>query len=281
MSNKSQYPSITNTDGSVNWVSILLLSIAGIMFVAISYFVLKTVYSQYNNTVQSEPWLVETSKSASVQSIFPGKNIPLSNDGKFGIEFSYSLWMYIDEWEDNSTFKDNHNDNDKKGMLKHILHKGDNIANPNQAPGLWLKRVNNDLRIVVKMNTFNTYDKCEEENCYMERCEIGNIPLNKWIHITLVTINKNVDLYVNGFLKKRCLLQGLPRQNNGDVYLNAFNGFRGFLSRVRYFNYALPIWKIEQIMHQGPSNYVGPDISKAVPPYFAYNWWAQKFGIPS
>jgi hypothetical protein len=275
MPNTSQYTkAIKNPDGSINWISLILFVIALSVFVAISYFVRKTILRQYQNTVQGEPWLVETTKSASSQQIFPGKSIPRSNDGKFGIEFSYSVWIYVDEWSDESRIKD------ETGQINHILHKGDELANPNQAPGIWLQRVKNDLRIVVKMNTFSTYTGCQGEACYLERCDIGNIPLNKWVHLTLVTINKNIDLYINGFLKKRCLLKGLPRQNDGDVYINSFGGFRGFLSRVRYFNYALPIWKIEQIMRQGPSTYVGPDISKAVPPYLAYNWWDQKFGIP-
>jgi hypothetical protein len=266
---------IKNPDGSTNWISIILFVIALSVLVAILFFVIKTILGQYQNTVQGEPWLVETTKSASSQQIFPGKNIPRSSDGQYGIEFSYSVWIYVDEWSDDSRFQD------ENGLINHILHKGDALANPNQSPGIWLQRVGSDLRIVVKMNTFNIYDGCKGEACYLEKCEIGNIPLNKWVHLTLVTINKNIDLYINGFLKKRCLLKGLPRQNDGDVYINSFGGFRGFLSRVRYFNYAVPIWKIEQIIRQGPSNYYGPDISKTVPPYLAYNWWSQKFGIPN
>jgi hypothetical protein len=281
MANTSQYTkALKNPDGSINWVSTLMFLIALGVLVAILYFVFKTIKDQYSNTVSGEPWLVETTKSASSQQIVPGSGIPRSNDGQFGIEFSYSLWMYIDEWSDDSRFK-TIDENGNQVQLSHVLHKGDSLANPNQTPGIWLQRFDNDLRVVVKMNTFNTFEGCKGESCYLEKCSIGNIPLNKWVHLTLSVINRNVDLYINGYLKKRCLLKGLPRQNDGDVYLNAFGGFRGFLSRVRYFNYALPVWKIEQIMKQGPSPYTGPDLSSTVPPYLAYNWWEQKFGIPN
>ena len=34
--------------------------------------------------------------------------------------------------------------------------------------------------------------------------------MNKWFHITIVLMNKYVDIYVNGILKKRCKLNGIP-----------------------------------------------------------------------
>ncbi len=280
MVNTTKYTkAVKNPDGSIKWASLSMFIIAFGVLLAILYFVYNTVITQYDTVQEGEPWLVETTKDASTQQIFPGKNIPRSNDGQFGIEFSYALWVYIDKWTGETRYS-TIDENGNRVRLSHVLHKGDSLANPNQAPGIWLQQVKNDLRFVVKTNTFHTYDGCEGESCYLEKCHIGNIPVNKWVHLTVVAINRNIDLYINGFLKKRCLLKGVIRQNEGDVYMNSFGGFKGFMSKVRYFNYALPIWKIEQIVKQGPSEYIGPDISQNVPPYLAYNWWARKFGIP-
>lgn len=275
----SAFPPLRNSKGSLNVKSVLIYLVVFIVILAIGYYLFNTVYGEYEATVQSEPWLVEYTKTASSQLVIPGSKIRRSVDGKYGIEFSYTTWLYLDEWEDNSRYFAI-DENDRRVQLSHVLHKGDVLANPNQAPGIWLQRVGNDLRVVFKINTFHTYEDCQGEACYLEKCSVGNIPLNKWFHISLVVINKNVDVYVNGFLKKRCLLKGVPRQNDGDVYLNSFGGFRGFLSRARYFNYALPVWKIEQILKDGPSKYFGPDLSKVVPPYLSNNWWEQRFGIP-
>ena len=278
MANISNYTkAIKSQDGSINWISVLMLLIALTVLVLILYFVITNIRNQYNNTVAGEPWLVETTKSASSQLIVSGQSIPRANDRQYGIEFSYSVWIYIDGWSDESRLRDKDDKN-----IHHILHKGDKLADPSQCPGFWLKRDNNDLKLITKINTFNRGCGVDEysEDCYMERCEIGNIPLNKWFHLTMVVINKNLDIYINGFLKKRCLLRGLPKQNDGDVYINSYGGFKGFLSRVRYFNYSLPIWKIEQIMKQGPSQYYGPDLTQNIPPYLSYNWWEQKFDIP-
>ena len=279
LSNSSLKP-IRNLDGSTNWGSVLMYGIAIAVLVVILYFVVSTIRNQYTQTVTGEPWLVETTKTGSDQLVVPGKVIPRSVDSQYGIEYTYSFWMYIDEWDNNSRYVVTNPDGSKVS-LAHILHKGDSIANPNQGPGIWLKQVGNDLRLVAKINTFNKVPECKGEACYLETCSIGNIPMNKWVHITLSVINKNVDLYVNGYLKKRCLLNGVPRQNDGAVYINAFGGFKGFLSRVRYFNYSLPVWKIEQIIKQGPSNYQSPDLTESVPPYLSSGWWEQKYGLPN
>ena len=265
---------IKKSDGKFNWVNVLLLVILLSVIVFIMYYVVSSVTSQYSNTQEEEPWIVETTKSAMSSSSFPAKKIKRSRDGKYGIEFSYSMWIYIEKWNNSSSYYVKNGSDTKQ--LTHILHKGNLNANPNQCPGFWLEKDGNTLKLIVKMNTFSKLEGCNDEDCYLEKCEIENLPVGKWFHVTMCVINKNVDVYVNGFLKKRCLLRGLPRQNNDDVHLNLFNGFHGLLSRVRYFSYSLPIWKIERIVKQGPSKYVGPDISSNVPPYFAYDWWEHK-----
>ncbi len=106
-----------------------------------------------------------------------------------------------------------------------------------------------------------------------ETCDIGNLPSGKWFHVTISCINKNLDIYVNGRLKKRCVLKGIPKQNFGDLHITSDGGFDGFLSKFRYFNYAVPYYKIEQMVSDGPSQAPCEDTSAAIPPFFANNWW--------
>jgi len=249
--------------------------IAAVMAVIILFLLLRNIYDGYENTMAGEPWLVETTKNAQHMKVIPGKSIPRSSGGRFGLEFSYSMWLYINEWNSGSSRF--------VGGMHHVLHKGSMTGVPLQCPGIWLERNTNVL--VLKMNTFhkNPSKHCKgmkpsdddaDDRCWLEHCRIPNIPVHKWVHITVSVINRNVDIYVNGFLKKRCLLKGLPWQNDGDIYLNAFNGFNGYMSRVRYFNYALPVWKIEQVVAQGPSEAPCTDTGEK-PPYLAANWWQQ------
>ena len=44
--------------------------------------------------------------------------------------------------------------------------------------------------------------------------------------------SNKLDVFINGFLKKQLILNGIPKQNYGDVYINSFGGYDGFLSEL-------------------------------------------------
>ena len=59
---------------------------------------------------------------------------------------------------------------------------------------------------------------------------LSNLPIDKWVHITFILINNNVDLYVNCNLKKRYTLKSVPKYNHGDLYITSYGGFLGYIS---------------------------------------------------
>ena len=50
-----------------------------------------------------------------------------------------------------------------------------------------------------------------------EHVDIPNIPIKRWVHMAIVLQGKNLDIFVNGYLRKRHELQGTPKQNFGDL----------------------------------------------------------------
>ena len=56
--------------------------------------------------------------------------------------------------------------------------------------------------------------------------------------------NQTIDVYINGVLTKRHILSGVPKQNYSDVHISQNGGFGGYLSSLRYFNYAINTNKI-------------------------------------
>jgi hypothetical protein len=191
----------------------------------------KRVTKDYSVALQNEPWLVYGNHSARDSLTIPGHKLRYPIDNKHGIEFSYSFWLRIDDWSS------------KFNEWKHILHRGNESGIPLQSPGFWLYPKENKL--AINMNTFYSVK---------ESCDIDNIPLHKWVHITMVLINKKIDVYVNGVIKKSCVLQGIPKVNFENVHITKWGGFGGMLSQVRYFNYAIPYYKIESIIKQGPTS---------------------------
>ncbi len=221
-------PSISNLSQKLknNYMGTVIIMIILITI----YFIYIKLSNNYASIQNNEPTIIYGNHDGKMGKIVSGITFQEAANSKHGTELTYSFWLKINSWEYN------------KGKWKHLFHKGNDIGIPLQAPGFWLYP--NENKLAINMNTYHSVK---------ESCDIDNIPINKWINITFVLINKNIDIYVNGKLKKRCELVGLPKLNYGDLYMCQFGGFDGNISRFKYFNYALPIFRIENIFTNGPS----------------------------
>lgn len=234
----------------------IIIGIVSILIIIFTLYFIYRLFRDYNSFHNNEPWIVRGTKTARSPKVIPGELIKESTDSQYGIEFTYVMWLYVNDW---TTFK--------SSEYKHVMHKGDQSGMPLQAPGIWLYP--NENKLAINMNTFKSIK---------ETCDIGNIPVSKWFHLTIMVIGNNMDVYVNGKLKKRCQYDGIPRQNFGDLYISQFGGFDGFMSNMRYYNYALSYPKLEQIVNDGPSKDNCIDTG-AKPPYLSDRYWFQT-GFP-
>jgi hypothetical protein len=182
-----------------------------------------------------------------------------SDNEEGGIEFTYSVWLFIDDLAYN------------QGRYKHIFHKGNDAIStggmnePNNAPGLYIAPDTNAL--VVVMNTFNDIN---------EKITIDNIPINKWVNVQIRVENHNLDVFINGKLAKRLVMNGVPKQNYGDVYVAMNGGFSGYISDLRYFNEALGTSAIDGIVDNGPNLKMGESgtsIAENKPQYLSMRWF--------
>ena len=193
------------------------------------------------------------------------KPIYRSVNERDGLEFTWSVWLYVD----NLVYK--------QGQKKHVFHKGSSsniqsatewkgvnvqgMAFPNNGPGLYIHETKNAL--IVVMNTFNNV---------VEEVQIDDIPLNKWINVVLRCKGRDMDTYVNGTIVNRHRFNAVPKQNYGDVYINMNNGFGGLISSLRYFSYALTGVEINNLVNAGP-NLTADDSMRIFPPYLSLRWF--------
>lgn len=193
------------------------------------------------------------------------KTILRSSNENDGIEFTWSVWLFIDDMDYN------------KNTFRHIFHKGEEKSStiggndvnagmnyPNNAPGLYITPVKNNLLVV--MNTFHNVT---------EQVEIEDIPLNKWVNIMIRCENRTLDTYVNGTIVKRHILTGVPRQNYGNVYVSMNGGFSGYTSNLWYFDYGLGTTEIDNIQKKGPNtNMVDKNaLTAKYPNYLSFKWF--------
>jgi hypothetical protein len=161
-----------------------------------------------------------------------------SNNENDGIEFTWSVWLFIKETGPISTYQN-------------VFHKGNysfqsnGMNQPNNAPGLYINPdTNTSKKLTVVMNTF---DKINEQ------LVIENIPLNKWFNVIIRVQNRVLDVYINGMIANSMKLYSVVKQNFGNVYVAANGGFNGFISNLSYYDYSLGILSIQNIVSNGPN----------------------------
>lgn len=191
-----------------------------------------------------------------------------------GIEFSWSLWCFLDDSAISST--------NTKDI--HIFHKGDHAieSDPtlnqniykNATPGLYLKSDTNALKVV--MNVFASPSASNEQQ---EIIDIGDIPMNKWFNIIIRVKNKRVDTYINGTIKSAIELNGIPKQNYGNIFIAQNDGGHSLqsskLSNLWYFNHALNVYEIQNLVQTGPNKKLitSSAVSDTSVSYLAFDWF--------
>jgi hypothetical protein len=186
-----------------------------------------------------------------------------SNNQTTGIEFTYSIWIYV-------------NDVDplRKPPLQNIFNKGNatydvsGIATVNNGPGLYLDNTNNNL--VVVMNTVSSTNP-------RQQVSVPNIPLRKWFNVVLRMENTFLDVYINGTVTTRMVMADVPKQNYFDVLVCQNGGFNGSYADLRYFDRALTVFEINNIVTWGRNTNsatgAGASADATGFPYYLSNLW--------
>jgi hypothetical protein len=223
----------------------LLLAI--ILFVFLS--ALGIMLIQYFLSPSTNPYLIKGMIDGNENKVItqdPKDNnaVPIirSNNKTTGLEFTWSLWLFINELSlptgSNTT------------KYQHIFNKGDNdydpitgIAKVNNGPGVYISPGTNSLRII--MDSVSPTDT--------NVIDIDNIPIRKWFHVAVRVKNTVIDVYVNGMIASRYVMNNVPKQNYNNIYFAQNGGFFGKLSNLRYYSYALNVFEINSVVTFGPN----------------------------
>jgi len=202
-------------------------------------------------------------------------SIPIlrSKNENQGVEFTWSIWLQIRDL----TYL--------AGKTKHIFHKGSPMLVMKggavtdaltQAPGLWIDSKTNALQVRLDIYSAGEDETSDDNDSAktFETIDVPNIPLNKWINVIVRVQGKIVDVFINGAISKRHVLQQVVRQNYGDTYVLENQGFDGEISNLIYFNHALNVSEILDIVNNGPNlTKIGDSGEASYPPYFALRWY--------
>jgi hypothetical protein len=262
---------------------IVLLSLLFFLFISLEYLIMSYQRIGGKNvpllplTVTAEDKMLTFQQNKTQYA--DAKQIPLSDNERTGIEFTYSCFLFIHP----STFTG-------EDTLQHVMHKGYINPWPLMGPGVFVRGNANTLRVV--MNTYrNAYT-------YMD---VENIPIRKWFHLVILCRKNSLEVYINGNLRKKLPFEGtLPYQNfqnlicfspmkkiimgsqvpslGTDNNLNFNGSFRGNMSNLIYLAYAASFTEIQSLMDLGVSKKtLSAQMDK--PPYLVDTYWTTSYNL--
>jgi hypothetical protein len=195
-----------------------------------------------------------------------------SSNQFFGMEFTWSIWMFIKPVQNNVS-KPQHVFSKGVGSLGYCPTKNKKFSN--NAPGLYLNNVNT---LDLLMDTVSQ-PACSANN---PAISITNLPINKWFNVVIRLTNNTLDAYINGRLTQRATLTSVPNQNYDDVFICSGGGFNGYISDLKYFNSSIGTTQINAIVSNGPNTSINTsNLKNNIPPYLSISWYQDNQSTPT
>jgi hypothetical protein len=204
------------------------------------------------------------------------KPIYRSNNEDKGIEFTWSSWLKLEgvpEYPDTIHHIYNKGSQPPVYLPNEVGQLRDDDNNVNYAlkncPGLYVSNVSNDEQSIQLNVKIDTIDGDESV------IPIVDLPIKHWFHLAIRLQNKIIDIYVNGNITTRVPFTKIPEQNYGDIFIG-YQGYNGSLSNLRYFDSALSVFQISNIVMAGP-NLSNPDENKDIGKanYLSSSWYTK------
>jgi len=128
------------------------------------------------------------------------------------VNFTYSVWFNINDWNDNY--------GSKKPLFRKFYGTNDYTINT------YFTENQNDLMIEVLHGPAST----------KTTCTIKNVPIQKWVHLLISVYGKSLDTYINGKLVNTCILNAVPLvDKSGKIDITPTPGFNGWTAQFQYW----------------------------------------------
>jgi hypothetical protein len=185
-----------------------------------------------------------------------------------GGDFTFSFWIYVDDW------------NYRASLAKFLFSIGPATPVPTSqnvlvgvlAPlqnGLMVRAstasssgagaapagpdIANEGQLLALMNQQTSTSMFQ--TTLETPCDVKEVPLQRWVNITIVSSGRVLDVYMDGRLSRSCVLENTVHVPRGPLALRlgAFGGFGGRYSSVQMWNQQLTPDVIYGIYMMGPT----------------------------
>ena len=271
----------TNSASDIPWVRIIFISLMIVVLIIICV----VIYRQQVTLVKTQPMLISKPTSMTHAPIIKAKNkAQLSTVGR---EYTYNFWINVSDWSKGY--------GNVKNVLTRSAYNPFTVPKSLSNPSIWFYPEDNNLAVRVSTMVNNTqYDTTlypdypqklqsasgngvytvvnpylyhsvsknnPEQSSYLDTtvvCDISNIPLQRWVMVSVMLWNRTLDVYINGMLVRSAVLPGVPLFNVNDlsnIYVGsgrADGTFNGYISRLKYYQRAITAKEVMGLYRTGP-----------------------------
>ena len=95
------------------------------------------------------------------------------------------------------------------------------------------------------------------DDAVVHTCSVANVPIQKWVNLSVSVYGRTMDIYIEGKLVKTCLLPGVAKVSSASsVYLTPNGGFDGYTSKLSYYPKPLNPQDAWNIYVKGPTSWL-------------------------
>jgi hypothetical protein len=209
-----------------------------VVMVVLLYLLFKYMYS--------DPYTLQSIQNGQTASTINASSLATNGSGTASSNFAYSIWFYVNNW--------NYRYGDTSGQGSGSI-KGVNGIDP--CPAVVLGEVENNISITL--GCFPGADQkptTQGGRTTLHTCSVSNVPIQKWVNLTISVYGRSMDVYIDGKLVRTCLLPGIASvNNNASVYVTPNGGFEGWTAKFKYYPNSLNPQEAWNIYTEGYSSW--------------------------
>jgi hypothetical protein len=189
------------------------------------------IYIVYGFISKDVSTLSGLTSGQTMQTINPTSLAASSSSGNTS-NFTYSIWMYIDDW--------NYRYGEEKVLFGRMV-VGSKTTQP--CPSVVLGALENN--VIVSLTVFpgqdtvpttTTTTTTTSSASIVHRCAVANVPIQKWVNLLVSVYGRSMDIYLDGKLVRTCVLPGVAKiDSNAPAYITPNGGFSGWTAKFQYF----------------------------------------------
>ena len=203
-----------------------------------------------------------------------GAQVQLTPGIYSGGEYTFQTWLYISNYDY------------RAGQPKHVFTIGSDTQPKDREPHVTMIGIlyPNENKLMIRVNQQGVKGKPDTPDLTLTKnitelfrgnlsssmfqptlgypiCDIQNLPLQKWLCVSIVVNGRVIDVYVDGKLSRSCVCDGVPVVEKGNQFVTfgQLGGWAGSISTTRFYGYAITPARVYELFMEGPEDKRGLD----------------------